>query len=146
MELERLGISKREITAYNKKHIFTEEDLVRWFPRKYRDYTQFADILDAKYGDFIAVRAKLIRIDRKGSPANPFVSLGFVSRGRQTRSGENAWFNISLFAHNACNYLANVVYPPFLNKEVIVYGKLTIDDTYGGYYILQRKMLEMGMA
>ena len=55
MELERLGISKREITAYNKKHIFTEEDLVRWFPRKYRDYTQFTDILDAKDGDFIAV-------------------------------------------------------------------------------------------
>ena len=79
MELERLGISKREITAYNKKHIFTEEDLVRWFPRKYRDYTQFTDILDAKDGDFIAVRAKLMRIDRKGSPANPFVSLGLIS-------------------------------------------------------------------
>ena len=144
MELERFGIPKHEITAYNKKHIFTEEDLVRWFPRKYRNYTQFTDILDAKDGDFIAVRAKLMRIDTKGSPANPFVSLGFVSRGRQTRSGENAWFNISLFAHKACNYLANVVYPPFLNKDVIVYGKLTIDDTYGGYYITPEKNVGNG--
>ena len=144
MELEKLGISKREITAYNKKHIFTEEDLVRWFPRKYRDYTQFTDILDARDGDFIAVRAKLLRIDRKGTPANPFVSLGFVSRGRQTRSGESAWFNVSLFVHKACDYLANVVYPPFLNKEVIVYGKLTIDDTYGRYYITPEKNVGNG--
>ena len=144
MELEKLGIPKREITAYNKKHIFTEEDLVRWFPRKYRNYTKFTDVLDAKHGDFVAVQARLTRIDRKGSDANPFVSLCFASRGRKTNDGKEAWFNVNIFAHNACHYLATVIFPPFLNKNVIVFGKFSYDEAYGVYSITPEKNVGNG--
>ena len=51
MQLSELGIPKRSITALQKKHIYTVEDQLRWFPRKYRDYREVRDILDCPDAD-----------------------------------------------------------------------------------------------
>lgn len=126
MLLQDIGILKKEITAYNKKHIYTEMDLLRTLPRKYRDYTAFANLSERKDGDYVAVRAVLGKISLKGT-GNKFVQLAFIAKDTVTP----LWFHVNIFAHKACGYLVNKVYPPYLNRDVVVYGKLTIDPTYG---------------
>lgn len=130
MKLEELGIEKRQITAYNKKHIHTVEDLAKWFPRKYRDYTEITDVVDHLNGDYCAVPATLMSITVKGT-TNKFVRLSFMSRGRHQDKDKPVWINISIFARKMCGYLAGVVYPPYLKKDVILFGKLNFDPVYG---------------
>ena len=46
---------KKTVTALSKKHIYTVDDLLRWFPRKYRDYREVKDIMDCPDGEYCAV-------------------------------------------------------------------------------------------
>ena len=65
MHLSELGIPKRSITAMQKKHIHTVEDLLRWFPRKYRDYREIRDIMDCPDGEYAAVSGRLMKVQVK---------------------------------------------------------------------------------
>ena len=69
MQLSELGIPKRSITAMQKKHIHTVEDLLRWFPRKYRDYREIRDIMDCPDGEYAAVSGRLMKVQVKQGEA-----------------------------------------------------------------------------
>ncbi len=45
MELLAAKVPKRTVTALNKKHIYTTDDLIKRFPRKYKDYRNVISIV-----------------------------------------------------------------------------------------------------
>ena len=45
MQLAQLGIKPIKIKQFNKKGIFTAEDLVRFLPRKYNDFSKETKVL-----------------------------------------------------------------------------------------------------
>ena len=79
MQLSELGIPKRSITAMQKKHIHTVEDLLRWFPRKYRDYREVRDILDCPDGEYAAVSGRLMKVQVKQGAKGAYLRLSFLS-------------------------------------------------------------------
>ena len=65
MELSKLGYQTKTINALAKRKIFTQEDLVRLLPRKYKDYRVLTHIENTQPGQFYAVPGTLRSVDMK---------------------------------------------------------------------------------
>ena len=97
MQLSELGIPKRSITAMQKKHIHTVEDLLLWFPRKYRDYREVRDILDCSDGEYAAVSGRLMKVQVKQGVKGAYLRLSFLSDRSKHGDGTDVWFRTDLF-------------------------------------------------
>ncbi|PLS19594.1 ATP-dependent DNA helicase RecG [Bacillus sp. M6-12] len=67
MDLSMLEIPKAKITQFNKKGIFTVEDLARFFPRKYYDFRTITPIRDVKDGEYMAVVGEVEEVTAKSN-------------------------------------------------------------------------------
>jgi ATP-dependent DNA helicase RecG len=67
VELSMLDIPKAKITQFNKKGIFTVEDLARFFPRKYYDFRIITPISQVKDGEYMAVVGEVEEISTKNT-------------------------------------------------------------------------------
>ena len=131
MHLSELGIPKRSITAMQKKHIHTVEDLLRWFPRKYRDYREIRDILDCSNGEYAAVTGRLMKVQVKQGAKGAYLRLSFLSNRAKNEDGTDVWFRADLFVSRYARYLEKKYSEEYLKKDVVVTGKICKDLQYG---------------
>ena len=131
MHLLELGIPKRSITAMQKKHIHTVEDLLRWFPRKYRDYREVRDILDCPDGEYAAVSGRLMKVQVKQGAKGAYLRLSFLSNKSTFPDGTDVWFRADLFVSRYARYLEKKYTEEYLKKDVVVTGKISKDPQYG---------------
>ena len=131
MQLSELGIPKRSISAMQKKHIHTVEDLLRWFPRKYRDYREVRDILDCPDGEYAAVSGRLMKVQVKQGAKGAYLRLSFLSNKSTFPDGTDVWFRADLFVSRYARYLEKKYSEEYLKKDVVVTGKVCKDPQYG---------------
>ena len=65
MNLDEIGIIPQKIQQFNRKDIFSVEDLLDLTPRDYVDYRQPKSLLDINDGDKCVIVARLISLDKK---------------------------------------------------------------------------------
>lgn len=70
MDLEILDMKKNKISQFNKKGIYTIEDLVSFLPRKYYDFTEAKLVKDLKDNEFQAVIGVVDKVSKKNSMIN----------------------------------------------------------------------------
>ncbi|MDF2879589.1 MAG: ATP-dependent helicase RecG [Clostridiaceae bacterium] len=117
MELELLGINKAKINQFNKKGIFSIEDLARFFPRKYYDFRNITPISQVKDGEILAVVGKIIEIN------TTFKMIRVKIRDSYGKYMYVIWFNSP--------YLADILEKDKeANKEYIFCGKIQVDEKY----------------
>ena len=131
MLLADLGMPKRNLTALQKKHIFTVNDLLRWFPRKYRDYRETRDILSCRDGEDAAVSGRLMKVQVKQGTKGSYLRLSFLSDRSRDEEGNDVWFRADLFVNRYARYLEGVYSRDYLKKNVVVTGKICVDPVYG---------------
>lgn len=122
MQLANLGVTPAKEKQFNKKGIFSVEDLVRFFPRAYNDCSNITGILPENAVSIIIVRINDVRLYNNGIPV-------IVATCTEKQSGKRV--NISWFHQN---YLYSRIC--FLrNSEVLVSGKITYNMQYDNYSI-----------
>lgn len=131
MQLSELWIPKRSISAMQKKHIHTVEDLLHWFPRKYRDYREIRDILVCPDGEYAAVSGRLMKVQVKQGAKGAYLRLSFLSNRAKNEDGTDVWFRADLFVSRYARYLEKKYSEEYLKKDVVVTGKISKDPQYG---------------
>ena len=122
MQLANLGVTPAKEKQFNKKGIFSAEDLIRFFPRAYNDCSNITGILPENAVSIIIVRINDVRLYNNGTPV-------IVATCTEKQSGKRV--NISWFHQN---YLYSRIC--FLrNSEVLVSGKITYNMQYDNYSI-----------
>ena len=66
-------VSKRTANALLKKNIYTTDDFVRFFPKKYYDLTTLYDIQSAPHDIVCAIRGRLISVRMKGEYGKKYI-------------------------------------------------------------------------
>lgn len=122
---------KKTVTALSKKHIHTIDDLLRWFPRKYRDYREVKDIMDCPDGEYCAVAGKLMKVQVKQGSKGKFLRLSFLSEGKKDGLGNDVWFRVDMFVSRYANYLEKVYTQEYYRRSCVVTGKISKHPLYG---------------
>lgn len=130
MQLVYTGLDEKEIKALSKKHIYSVEELVRWFPRQYRDYREVRDILDCRPGYFCAVKGKLVKCEVKSGNIGKYVSMRFVSNGRKDINGDPVWFGYTIHVGKYAGWVCRQN-SAYLQKDVVVTGRIEFDQKFG---------------
>lgn len=125
MQLEELGLKKAEITKLNKKNFFTVEDVQKFFPRVYHDFSEVKE-LDARYDNtFIAVVGCFERMETQKTNK----TLMLKAKVRDKLSGKK--LNVMWIGSY---YLKNII-KNWVNEDVIVCGKLTYSSEYHSFHM-----------
>lgn len=119
MLLKDTGLNKRQVTAFAKKNIRTTEDLARYVPRAYRDYSTLQNIKYASPEKFGAFSGILTYCDKRLS------SRWYLVMRVQQDDGTN--FGVMMFTDT----YRFKEYAALLHKRVVVYGKPCFDEKYG---------------
>ena len=120
MTLSELNISPRKEKQFNSKGIYTTQDLVRYLPRKYNDFSHITGILPETENSCLVVT-----IDKVQS-YNKKVSV-LIAYSTVVPSGEKlhlSWFNQS--------YLSGSL-SMCIGQQVYVAGKVTYNEQYKNY-------------
>lgn len=131
MLLSQIGMPKKTVTALAKKHIYTIDDLLRWFPRKYRDYRETKDIMDCRDGEYCAVAGKLKKVQVKQGSKGKFLRLSFLSEGKKDEFGNEVWFRVDMFVSRYSNFLEGVYTREYYQRDCVVTGKVSKHPVYG---------------
>ena len=114
MNISTLGIRTQEASKFYKKGIYEIEDLVRFLPRKYIDYSSPKLIKDVVDGEDCSIIAKVIEVK--------YVKGSYVRVKVQDKA--NWKMNITWFNQD---YVSKLLREGF---EYIFCGKVKIDTTY----------------
>lgn len=113
-------LPKRTVNALKKKNILTTDDYVRFFPRKYYNFTQLYNITNAPKDIPCAVRGKLIRVDRKGEYGKTYIQGTMFDETTGTEF-KFFWFG---------NYYGYGELPKYEGLDVVVCGVVAFNE-YG---------------
>lgn len=128
--MNTLGLKDSEIKALNKRNILTREQLVRLLPRKYADFTSLS-ILDPSLNNCeVAVKAKLIKC------TTTFLNNQYLTKGTAVQDGK--YINLIWFH----NFWISKILSPMLQKEVLLIGKITYNEQYKNYNIVNAQVAE----
>lgn len=125
MLLAERGINKRTLNALAKKKIYTENDLVRWVPRYYKDYREPLPVTKCRAGEYCAVSCAIRFVDAKEGKKK-YLSLSAMS----FESNNSSMFTPVRIFFFTRTFLYQTFYG-MIGKEVVVTGKVTYDETYG---------------
>ena len=119
MLLSKLGISKRTENALAKKQIRTSNDIVKIFPKSYRNYQEIHPIQLSSFEEFHAFSGTLIYCSMRFN-SRPYVVMRIVQ-------DDGVAFSATLF---------NEVYKfeTYFNlkgREVVIYGKPDYSEEFG---------------
>lgn len=114
------NIQKRTLTALNKKKIYTENDMVSFVPRAYRDYRVLKDIAGCKNGEYAAVRGKITRVNKKFS--SRYYTVVRIEN-------PNGVFLTAMFFAMADYY--SKVFGEHMQEEVVLCGKVSSEFKFG---------------
>lgn len=125
MELAKRGIATKTLNALAKRGIRTEEDLVRLFPRKYKDYRKLTHIDDTQAGRHYAVPVTLRSVELK-SKERKYLALKAYADSSNPFVRE---LSVSiLFFSRTFLYRR---FSGMIGKRVVVMGSVSYDSQYG---------------
>lgn len=113
MDLKALNIHKNKIAQFNNKNIYTIEDLVNFFPKKYYDFRKVKDIKDLVNGDICSIIGKIEEITEGSNYIRAKI------RDRNNWFMYIFWFNVK--------YIKKLLKK---NIEYVFCGKIQVDATY----------------
>lgn len=106
------GVGQRRAQVFYKAGIFTLGDLIRFYPRDWRDFSDIVKISEVKIGQEVTFKAKVSEIKIRPTRRKRFsITEGLFSDG--TGSVRALWFNQS--------YIAKILKK---DEEVLLAGKL----------------------
>ena len=133
MNLSALGVTPAKEKQFNKKGIFTAEDLISFLPRKYQDFTKETGILPESEVSCVYVEVKDVMAFYNKTPV-----LKAVGKLRGTeKTIEIVWFNQ--------NYMRNSV-SNCIGRDVYVAGKVSDGGTYSDYRISSPELFEVKLS
>ena len=118
--LSDTGLPMRTVNALKKKKILTDDDLLRREPRVYKDYRTVKGIRECKEGTCNAVGATLTYLDARNNNGKRYLVM-------RAKSLDGEKIGILIFSRL---YLYKQMYA-LLGHNVVITGKVTVDDTYG---------------
>lgn len=128
--MNTLGLKDSEIKALNKRNIFTREQLVRLFPRKYADYTTLSVCDPSLDNTEVALKAKLIK------SSTTYQNNQYITKATAVQNDK--YINLVWFH----NFWISKIISPMLQKEVLLIGKITYNNKYNNYNIVNAQIAE----
>lgn len=128
MKLPAIGVAPQKETQFNGKGIFSVEDLVRFLPRRYNDFSKETGILPEDQLSCLIVRVTKVQTYNNGVP----MMLAFC-RTEDEKLILVRWFRQNYLATRISNYIGRNVY---------LCGKLTYDPEYKNYSTTAPEMFE----
>ena len=119
---ENSEITTRQLNILKRKGIYTSDDLARFVPRKYIDYRKVKNIQDCKDGDYAAIRAKLVSIEKKQLKGTTREYIHFKLLQADDTPITCLMFN-NLYLYD--QYLG------MHNTVIVCCGKISISEIYG---------------
>jgi ATP-dependent DNA helicase RecG len=114
-------VSKRTANALLKKNIYTTDDFVRFFPKKYYDLTTLYDIQSAPHDIVCAIRGRLISVRMKGEYGKKYIQGEMIDEKTETPFSF-FWFG---------NYYGFRELPKYENMDVVICGMVAFSEQYG---------------
>ncbi|MDI6606044.1 MAG: ATP-dependent DNA helicase RecG [Candidatus Omnitrophota bacterium] len=111
------GVGPKRAKTFNKLGIYTVEDLLYYFPRRYQDRTNFARIWQLQEGQSYTVKARILARDQRQSFRKRGFSITEAVVADESGKLFCVWFNRP--------YLKDYFKP---GRELILYGKI---ERYG---------------
>lgn len=134
MNLERLNIVPSKKAQFNKKGIYTAEDLVQYLPVRYKDFTVETGILPDT--EVSTVSVKLIAVDVNRQARTPYV------RAKCVTLDTNQFIFVTWFRqHWMYNRLL-----PFVQRAFYLAGKISYSPVYRNFNCLQPDLFEPNIA
>lgn len=115
-------INKRVSNALLKKNIVTSDDLVRFVPRKYKDYSKVVTLKEATVGRDNAIRGHFMRSKLKREPGRPSQYIIYLMDEESGTEFKASWLG---------NTFVSKFYDKLSGLDVVVCGKLTYDNKWG---------------
>ena len=129
MQLELLGIRKDKIKQFNKKGIYSIEDLLDFIPRKYHDFSDIKTVKTAIDKEFQAITGVVLDKQIKGSnPKKQVINVKLVD-------SDNKTFSVSFFNQD---YLFKKIR---IGTKYIVCGKVNVLKDYGNYKTITNPLI-----
>lgn len=125
MQLEKLGLSKADITKLNKHNMFSVEDVQMFLPRLYRDFSRITTLSPEQSGNFIAVIGQFIEM-RTDKTNNVLMLKAKVYEKDTNRKLNIIWIGSYYLKKIICHWL---------NTNVVVCGKMTYSEDYHSYHM-----------
>jgi len=107
------GIGPKKSKNFNKIGVYTIEDLIYYFPRRYEDRRKFCQIADLKEGQVQTIKAKVVSSNQRHSWRRRRFSILEVTVDDNTGKLFCVWFNQP--------YLKDYFHP---GTELILFGKV----------------------
>lgn len=131
MQLNSLNVTSAKQTQFEKKGIYSVEDLVRYLPRKYKDFTKETGLQPD--GDTCCFIIQLKSLTSGHGAKVPYLR----AFGIELRTGANV--NITWFRQN---YLEKNL-SPYIGMNFYVAGKVTYNQQYGNYSVCSPELFEL---
>ena len=125
MELSTLGIKENRIKALTKKNLCTVEDVQRFFPRKYYDFTSSAELIPINAGRYAAVVGTLTMVSTKKTNNTLMIKAKVLEP-----KSDNVLHIIWIGSY----YLYDII-RDWKNEKVIVCGELTYHEEYRSFHM-----------
>lgn len=122
MELKELGVLPAKIKQFNKKNIFTVEDLIEFYPRKYYDFTKETGILPEDNISSFIMRITEVKAYENRIPM--FIASGYDVKDH--RFVKVIWFRQQYLYSNIVK---------LTRLDVFVCGKAVYNEQYHSYSI-----------
>lgn len=129
MKLSYLGIAKNKENQFNSKGIYTVEDLVRFLPRRYNDFSHETGILPEDQVSCLTVIVKRVNTYHNGTP----MMIAFCNVKSTGETLLVKWFRQ--------NYMATKI-NNCVDHEVYVCGKVTYSEQFRTYSITMPELFE----
>lgn len=121
-ELEKIGVTTAKYKQFAKKGITSVEQLVRFLPRKYNDYSKVTGFLPSGEESCIVVTVDTVRQYNNKTPL-------IIARCKEVETGETV--SVTWFQQG---YIYNRI-AAMRGQKVYVVGKATYEDKYNCYSI-----------
>lgn len=125
MELSVIGVSENRIRMLEKKNLYTVEDIQRFFPRKYYDFSASVDLLPLHNAKQVAIIGTLKSVSSKKTNNTLMVKAKVF----EPKSG-NTLHIIWIGAY----YLYKII-KKWEEENVLVCGELTYHEQYHSYHM-----------
>ncbi len=126
MELKEIGLSDAGIEKLNKKGFYTVEDVQRFLPRTYYDFSQIRKMDKSLNGEFCAICGSFEKWETKKTNNTLMLKAKVVEKDTGTML-HVMWIG---------NYYMKDIIASKIHKDVIVCGKLTYEDEFRSFHML----------
>lgn len=117
MEIEVLGLPPAKVKQLNDRGIETIEDLLKYFPREYLDFSKESEVSVSNVGKNVAIVGTIEKITVLGRAANVLKCSVLTKNGKKL---DVLWFNQMYLKDRLSSWT---------KKKVLVCGKLNRDTT-----------------